>query len=66
MATKKKKDSCGYAEVPWTWSGSPAPECPDEWWIDDLTGEYIDAVSGERTTRRIAVRKIKSKSHISC
>ena len=30
------------------WSGSPAPEAPDEWWVDDVTGEYVSAETGER------------------
>lgn len=30
------------------WSGSPAPEAPDTWWIDDATGEYVSAITGER------------------
>lgn len=32
------------------WSGSPAPEAPDEWWVDDETGEYVSAETGERMT----------------
>ena len=30
------------------WSGSPAPEAPDTWWVDDATGEYVNAETGER------------------
>lgn len=30
------------------WSGSPAPEAPDEWWVDDHTGEYVRASDGKR------------------
>ncbi len=32
------------------WTGSPAPEAPDEWWVDDETGEYVSAETGERMT----------------
>lgn len=30
------------------WSGSPAPESPDGWWVDDRTGEYVRASDGKR------------------
>lgn len=30
------------------WSGSPSPEAPDDWWVDDGTGEYVNAETGER------------------
>lgn len=33
------------------WSGSPDPEDPDNYWIDDATGERVNAHTGERTTR---------------
>jgi hypothetical protein len=34
-----------------TWSGSPDPADPDNFWIDDDTGERVNAVTGERTKR---------------
>lgn len=37
-----------------TWNASQAPEAPDDWWIDDETGEYINATSGERMSAEVA------------
>jgi len=34
------------------WSGHPAPDDPDNVWIDDVTGERVDARTGERTPVR--------------
>lgn len=31
------------------WSGSPDPSDPDNFWIDDDTGERVNAHTGERT-----------------
>lgn len=31
------------------WSGSLCPIDPDNFWIDDKTGERVDARTGERT-----------------
>ncbi len=31
------------------WSGSPDPLDPDNFWIDDDTGERVNATTGERT-----------------
>jgi hypothetical protein len=31
-----------------TWSGSPCPLDPDNFWMDDDTGERVDARTGER------------------
>lgn len=31
------------------WSGSPCPKDPDNFWIDDKTGERVNAQTGERT-----------------
>ena len=31
------------------WSGYPDPNDPDNFWIDDETGEHVNAESGERT-----------------
>lgn len=31
------------------WSGSPDPDDPDNFWIDDETGERVNAETGERT-----------------
>lgn len=36
------------------WSGSPDPADPDNFWIDDATGERVDASTGVRTTIRRA------------
>lgn len=33
------------------WAGSPCPIDPDNYWIDDVTGERVDALTGERTPR---------------
>ena len=30
------------------WSGSPDPLDPDNYWIDDETGERVNAITGER------------------
>jgi hypothetical protein len=30
------------------WSGSPCPLYPDGWWVDDDTGELVNAETGER------------------
>lgn len=30
------------------WSGSPCPRDPDNFWIDDATGERVNAATGER------------------
>lgn len=42
------------------WSGSPAEESPDDYWVDDRTQEYVDATTGERMTRQEALRRINS------
>lgn len=34
------------------WSGSPDPADPDNYWIDDDTGERVSAATGERTNPR--------------
>jgi hypothetical protein len=31
------------------WSGSPDPKDPDNFWIDDVTGERVNAATGERS-----------------
>lgn len=31
------------------WSGSPDPGDPDNYWIDDVTGERVNASTGERS-----------------
>jgi hypothetical protein len=38
---------------PKEWSGSPDPSDPDNFWIDDDTGERVNAVTGERTVPQI-------------
>lgn len=37
---------------PTEWGGSPDPLDPDNYWIDDQTGERIDAKTGERSPKR--------------
>jgi hypothetical protein len=32
------------------WSGFPDPTDPDNFWIDDVTGERVNASSGERSS----------------
>jgi len=44
------------------WDGSPAPEAPDDYWVDDDTGEYIDARTGERMSADEARNRIKANS----
>ena len=34
------------------WSGSPDPDDPDNFWIDDETGERVNAITGERKKTR--------------
>lgn len=29
-------------------AGKPATGGPDDWWVDDFTGEYVNSVTGER------------------
>jgi hypothetical protein len=36
------------------WSGRPDPDNPDEFWIDDATGERVNARTGERRLREAA------------
>jgi hypothetical protein len=47
------------------WSGSPADEAPADWWVDDDTGEYINAETGERMSAeaaRAAIAKAKGEA----
>ncbi len=47
------------------WSGSPADEAPDSWWTDDVTGEYINAETGERMSAeagRAAIAKARGEA----
>ena len=37
------------------WSGSPCPKDPDNYWIDDVTGERVSALTGERTKGAFAI-----------
>lgn len=39
---------CRAAETNVNWSGSPCPDDPDNFWIDDVTGERVNAATGER------------------
>lgn len=36
------------------WNGSPAPEAPDTWWVDDVTGQYVNSDTGSRMTQEEA------------
>lgn len=42
-------DQGGDTEQYIEWSGSPCPADPDNFWIDDETGERVNAATGERT-----------------
>lgn len=42
-------DATRAARVNAEWSGSPDPAAPDTHWIDDATGERVNAETGERT-----------------
>jgi hypothetical protein len=45
-----------------TWSGSPCPLDPDNYWTDDETGERVNAVTGERRPYTAAeLEQIKRK-----
>jgi len=35
------------------WSGYPDPADPDNYWIDDATGERVSAATGERFPARV-------------
>jgi len=52
--TMEKKDK--------EWSGSPAVESPDGWWVDDFTGEYINADSNERMSAEAGRRRIAAEA----
>lgn len=52
--TVDASDPCCNAEEK-QWSGSCAPEAPADWWIDDDTGEYVRAATGERMSRDAAL-----------
>lgn len=49
--TKAGLDYAGFliAAAKDEWSGSPDPSDPDNYWIDDATGERVNAVTGERS-----------------
>ena len=40
------QDGC---TCPPEWSGYPDPSDPDNYWIDDVTGERVNAETGQRT-----------------
>lgn len=42
------------------WSGSPADEASDDYWVDDDTGEYINAATGERMNCEDARNRISA------
>ena len=35
------------------WSGSPCPIAPDTCWVDDATGEHVNALTGARSKEHI-------------
>jgi hypothetical protein len=37
------------------WSGTPCPDDPDNCWIDDETGEHVNAIDGTRSTTHPAI-----------
>lgn len=39
------------SEVAGEWSGHPDPSDPDNFWIDDATGERVNAATGERESQ---------------
>jgi hypothetical protein len=45
------------------WSGSPDPNDPDNYWIDDKTGERVNAKTGERTKPKKAPHPYRSTTH---
>ncbi len=44
------------------WSGSPDPDDPDNFWIDDVTGERVNAYTGERT----AFYQLEQRKGLDC
>ena len=50
--TKRIKQTEPQAE----WSGYPDPDDPDNFWIDDATGERVNAETGERTPPKESVK----------
>lgn len=44
-------DDAAVGLPPAEWSGSPDPDDPDNYWIDDVTGERVNAHTGERTRK---------------
>lgn len=54
LTTINATDPCCNAEDK-QWSGSCAPEAPADWWVDDDTGEYVRAATGERMSRDAAL-----------
>lgn len=47
--TAKFLGACGVEPSQVEWSGKPDPSDPDNFWIDDDTGERVDARTGERS-----------------
>ncbi|OLP04569.1 hypothetical protein [Rhodoferax antarcticus] len=47
------------------WGGSPSNEAPDSWWVDDDTGEYVSAKSGERMSAEDARKIIRSEAGLT-
>ena len=43
------------------WSGYPDPRDPDNFWIDDKTGERVNAITGQRTQTAASRRYFQSK-----
>jgi hypothetical protein len=47
-------DARGYLIVVPSWSGAPCAVAPDTCWIDDVTGDHVDTMTGTRTTHHPA------------
>lgn len=46
------------------WTGKPAPEAPEDWWIADRTGEYVHLVSDKRMSPEAARAIIASGAKV--
>lgn len=48
-AKREAKEARQAKAAPREWSGSPCDRAPDNCWIDDETGEHVNATTCERT-----------------
>jgi hypothetical protein len=37
------------------WSGAECPVAPGECWVDDVTGEHVNATTSDRTAQHVVV-----------